>query len=140
MGPVVHRHADHVDVLLHRHGRDALGRLAQAGVDDLTAGVTQDAGHDAQAAVVAIQAHFGHEHAQRSVVGRHVETGLGRRAGAVHRVKGIAGARWSPALATRRQPRHRARGAARAGSALSNGLLLAMSRRSKAAAETGRAK
>ena len=43
VGAVVHGHADDVDVLLRRHGGDGLGRLAQAGVDDLAPGVAQDA-------------------------------------------------------------------------------------------------
>ena len=75
VGAVVHGDADHVDVLLGRHGGDGLGRLAQSGVDHLAAGVAQDARHDAQAAVVAVEAHLGHEHPQRPIAarGRHVQ-------------------------------------------------------------------
>ena len=61
VGAVVHGHADDVDVLLRRHGGDRLGRLAQAGVDDLTAGVAQDACHDAQPPVVAVETDLRHE-------------------------------------------------------------------------------
>ena len=68
VGAVVHGDADDVDILLGRHGGDALGRLAQAGVDDLEAGVAQDAGHDAQPAVVAVEPDLGHEDAQRPPV------------------------------------------------------------------------
>ena len=64
----MHRDADDVDVLLHRHGRDGVGRLAQAGVDDFAASVTQDAGHHAQTAIVAVQPDLGHQHPHRAAV------------------------------------------------------------------------
>ena len=67
VGAVVHGHADHVDILLRTHGRDGLGRLPQPGVDDLAPRVAQDARHDAQAPVVAIESHLGHEDTQRPV-------------------------------------------------------------------------
>ena len=67
MGTVVHGDPDHVDVLLRRHGGDGLRGLPEAGVDNLAAGVAQDARHDAQAAVVPVEAHLGDEDAQRKV-------------------------------------------------------------------------
>ena len=78
MGAVVHGDADDVDILLGRHGGDALGRLAQPGVDDLASGVAQDARHDAQPTVVPIEADLGHEDAQgalRAGHGRHATPG-----------------------------------------------------------------
>jgi hypothetical protein len=50
------RQADGVDVLLQRGLRDLLGRLVQAGVDDLEAMVAQRAGDGLRATIVAIEA------------------------------------------------------------------------------------
>ena len=50
------RQADDVDVLLEGGRGDHLGRLAQAGVDDLEALVAQAAGEDLGATVVAVEA------------------------------------------------------------------------------------
>ena len=55
--------ADAVDVFLNGGGDDHLGRLAQAGVDDLHAGVAQGAGDDLRSAVVAVEAGLGYEDA-----------------------------------------------------------------------------
>ena len=57
------READDVDVLLHGGAGDHLGRLVQAGVDDLHARVAQRGGDDLGAAVVAVEAGLGDEHA-----------------------------------------------------------------------------
>ncbi len=48
--------ADRVGVLLDRGLHDLLGRLVQAGVDDLHAGVAQRSGHHLGAAVVPVEA------------------------------------------------------------------------------------
>src|SRR5229473_927866 len=56
------READDVDVFLDGGGGDHLRGLAQAGVDDLHAGVAKSAGDYFSAAVVAIQAGFGNQH------------------------------------------------------------------------------
>ena len=53
--PRHHRQPDRVDRLLLRRGRDHLGRLVQAAVDDLVAGVGQRAGHDLGATVVPVE-------------------------------------------------------------------------------------
>ena len=58
-----HRQADGVDVLVDRRRGDGLGRLEQAGVDHLEPGVTQDPGDHLDAAVVAVEADLGDEHA-----------------------------------------------------------------------------
>ena len=50
------RQPDDVHVLLERRGRDHLGRLAQARVDDLEALVAQAAGEHLRAAIVAVEA------------------------------------------------------------------------------------
>ena len=57
------RQADDVDVFLDGGGRDHLGRLVQAGVDDLHAGVAQRRGDDLGAAIVTVEAGLGDEHA-----------------------------------------------------------------------------
>ena len=67
------READHVDVFLDGRAGDHLRRLVQAGVDDFHAGVTQRGGDDLGAAVVAIEAGLGDEHAD----GTHEEQVLG---------------------------------------------------------------
>jgi len=51
--------ADDVNVFLDGGGGDHLGRLAQAGVDDLHAGVAEGAGDDFGAAVVSVEAGLG---------------------------------------------------------------------------------
>ena len=50
------RQPDHVDVLLEGGRGDHLGRLAEAGVDDLEALVAQAAGEHLGAPVVAVEA------------------------------------------------------------------------------------
>src|SRR5262245_48479599 len=62
---------DGVGVLLHRGGDHLLGRLVQAGVDDLEAGIAQRAGHDLGPAVVAIEARLGDDDAD-GAPGTHV--------------------------------------------------------------------
>ncbi len=47
---------------LERDARDRLGRLPQAGVDHLEAGVHQRARHDLRALVVAVEAGLGEHH------------------------------------------------------------------------------
>ena len=68
------RQADDVDVFLDRGGRDHLGRLVQAGIDDFHARIAQRRGDDLGAAIVAVEAGLGDEHAywahQRLVEGR----------------------------------------------------------------------
>jgi Zn-dependent protease with chaperone function len=59
--------ADHVDVLLERCRGDHLGRLAEAGVDDLEPFVAQAAGEDLGAAIVAVEAGLGDEHLERAI-------------------------------------------------------------------------
>ena len=49
------RDADGVGVLLHRRLDDLLGRLVQAGVDHLHAGVAERAGDDLRAAIVSVE-------------------------------------------------------------------------------------
>ena len=61
MRAVVHRKANDVDVLLQGHGRDRLRSLAQAAVDDLEAGVTQDPGDNLDAPVVPVEPDLGHQ-------------------------------------------------------------------------------
>ncbi len=51
--------AQPVGVLVGDGADDGLRRLPQAGVDDVHAGVAQGAGHDLDAAVVAVQADLG---------------------------------------------------------------------------------
>jgi len=55
--------ADDVDVFLGGGGGDHLGGLAKASVDDLHAGVAEGAGDDLGAAVVAVEAGLGNQHA-----------------------------------------------------------------------------
>ena len=57
------READRVGVLLDHGLGDLLGRLVQAGVDHLHAGVAQGAGDDLGAAIVAVEAGLGHDDA-----------------------------------------------------------------------------
>ena len=57
------READRVHVLLRGRGHDLLRALAQAGVDDLHAGVAQRARHDLGPAVVAVEAGLGDQDA-----------------------------------------------------------------------------
>ena len=57
------READRVGVLLDHRLGDLLGRLVQAGVDDLHAGVAEGAGDDLGAAVVAVEAGLGDDDA-----------------------------------------------------------------------------
>ena len=53
------RQADGVRVLLQRRGDDLFGRLAEAGVDHLHAGIAQRARDDLGAAVVAVEPGLG---------------------------------------------------------------------------------
>ena len=67
---------DHVGVLVG-HGADhRLGGLPQAGVDDVQTGVAQGAGHDLDAAVVAVEADLGKHDADWSRLGSHDERAL----------------------------------------------------------------
>ena len=58
--------ADDVDVLLHGGGGDHLGRLVEAGVDDLHAGIAEGRGDHLGAAVMAVEAGLGNENADRT--------------------------------------------------------------------------
>ena len=51
--------AEPVGVLVGDGADDRLGRLPQPGVNDVHAGVAQGAGHDFDAAVVAVEADLG---------------------------------------------------------------------------------
>ena len=64
VGAAHDREPDGVHVLLHGGGGDHLGRLVQAGVDDLEAGVAERAGDDLGAAVVAVEPGLGDEDAE----------------------------------------------------------------------------
>ncbi len=59
----MHRQADGVSVLFLGGGHDRRSGLAQAEVDDLHAGVTENAGDDLDAAVVAVEAELRQHHA-----------------------------------------------------------------------------
>ena len=59
MGAGQDRQPDRVGVLLDRGGHDLLGRLVQAGVDDLHPGVPQHPGHHLGAAVMPVEAGLG---------------------------------------------------------------------------------
>src|SRR5438270_421149 len=63
VGAGEHAEPDGVGVLLDGGGHDLLGRLVQARVDDLEAGVAQRARHALGAAVVAVEAGLGDDHA-----------------------------------------------------------------------------
>jgi hypothetical protein len=65
------READDVHVLLHRRRGDHLRRLMEPGVDHFHAGVPQRGRDDLGAAVVAVEARLGDEHADRSGGGGH---------------------------------------------------------------------
>ncbi len=67
MRPVVHRHAHHVDVLLHDGCGDRLWRLAEPGKDHLEPVVPQYPGDDTQSPVVTVEADLGKQHAYRRV-------------------------------------------------------------------------
>ena len=56
--------ANGVHVLLQRRLDDHLRRLAQAGIDDLHAGIAQGTGGHLGPAIVAIQSRLGDEHAR----------------------------------------------------------------------------
>ena len=55
--------ADHIHVFLKRGVHDHLGRLAQAGIDDFHAGVTQCPSNHLGPAVVPIQPWLGNQYA-----------------------------------------------------------------------------
>ena len=59
VGAAEEAEAEPVGVLVGDGADDGLGRLPQAGVDDVHAGVAQGAGHDLDAAVVAVEADLG---------------------------------------------------------------------------------
>ena len=61
---------DAVDVFLDGSGDDHFGGLAKAGVDDLHAGITQSTGDDFGAAIVAVEAGFCDEYADRGLAMR----------------------------------------------------------------------
>ena len=63
------READQVGVLLDRGLHDLLGRLVEAGVDDLVPGVAERAGHDLGAAVVTVEAGLADHDAQPAGAG-----------------------------------------------------------------------
>ena len=63
------READGVGVLLDDRLDDLLGRLVQARVDHLHARVAQRPGDDLRAAVVAVEAGLGDDHADLAFVG-----------------------------------------------------------------------
>ena len=69
--PGKNRQSDHVDIFLQGGVDDHLRGLAQAGVDDLHAGIAQGAGDHFGAAVVAVQAGLGDQHADLLLV-RHL--------------------------------------------------------------------
>ena len=71
VGAREHRQPDDVDVLVDRRGRHGVGRLEQTGVDDLEAGVPQDAGDDLDPAVVTVETDLGDEHAAVRDITRH---------------------------------------------------------------------
>jgi hypothetical protein len=54
-----HGEPDRIDVLVDRGGGDRFGRLEQTGVDDLVAGVAQDASDDLDPPIVAVEADLG---------------------------------------------------------------------------------
>ena len=64
------RQPDRVHRFLHGRGGDHLGRLVQAGVDDLVAGVGQRPGHHLGAAIVAVQPGLADQDAQLARPGR----------------------------------------------------------------------
>ena len=63
------READRVGVLLDHGGDDLLGRLVQAGVDDLHPGVAKRAGDDLRATVVSVEPRLGDDDADRAGCG-----------------------------------------------------------------------
>ena len=65
VGAGQHRQPDGVDVLVDGGRGDGLGRLEQAGVDDLEPGIAEDPGDDLDPAVVAVEADLGHENPAR---------------------------------------------------------------------------
>jgi putative hydrolase of the HAD superfamily len=64
VGAGEHGQPDRVDVLVDGGGGDGFGRLEQPGVDDLVPGVAQDAGHDLDPPVVAVEADLGDQDAR----------------------------------------------------------------------------
>ena len=61
VGAAEEAEAEPVGVLVGDGADDRLGRLPQAGVDDVHAGVAQGPGHDLDAAVVAVEADLGED-------------------------------------------------------------------------------
>jgi len=59
------RQPDNVDVLLQRGLGDHCGRLPQPCIDDLHTGIAKRPRHDFGSSIVAIQAGFGNQHADR---------------------------------------------------------------------------
>ena len=57
------READHVSIFLQGRAHDLLGRLAQAGIDDLHASIAKSAGYHLGTAVMAIEARLGDKNA-----------------------------------------------------------------------------
>jgi epoxide hydrolase-like predicted phosphatase len=62
VGAGQHGQPDGVDIFVDGGGGDRLGRLEQPGVDDLVPGVAQDAGHDLDPPVVAVEADLGDQY------------------------------------------------------------------------------
>ena len=67
VGAAEDREAHDVDVLLDGGGRDHLGRLVEARVDDLHAGVAQRGRDHLGAAIVPVEPRLGDEHANGTV-------------------------------------------------------------------------
>ena len=72
VGSVVHRQTHHVDVLLQGHCRDRFGGLAQPAVDDLEAGVAEDAGNDLDPPVVPVESDLGDQNSGARTTARSV--------------------------------------------------------------------
>src|SRR5260370_22843992 len=70
------RETDYRHVFLQRGADDHLRRLAQAGVDDLHAGVAQSAGNHLGAAVVAVEARLGYQDADFSLSRHNQESSI----------------------------------------------------------------
>src|SRR5438309_4897004 len=65
--------ANGVDVLLQRRFGDHLRCLADTGVDHLEPGITQRSSDDLRPAIVAVQARFGNQYAQRRAVRHRIQ-------------------------------------------------------------------
>ena len=80
--PLIGGHADRVGVLSHRGPHDVADRAVVAEVDDLGSARLQQAAHDVDRDVVAVEQRRGGHHAhRRSGVGGELDGGLARHAG-----------------------------------------------------------